>query len=74
MNVELIQKAFEEKNISIAKLARECNLGYATCHDILSGKKSSANLKTIHKLASFLNLSIDELVENEFEESCFKNN
>ncbi|WP_298126551.1 helix-turn-helix transcriptional regulator [uncultured Clostridium sp.] len=64
MNVELIRKAFKEKNISIAKLANECKLGYATCHDILSGKKTNANLNTIHKLASFLNLSIDELMED----------
>lgn len=63
MNIDLINTEFKKKNISITKLANECGLGYATCHDILSGKKTNPTIETIHKIASFLNLSIDKLME-----------
>lgn len=64
MNIELLKNEFKKKNISIAKLANECELGYATCHDILSGKKTNPRIETVHKIASCLNLSIDELMED----------
>ncbi|MDU2672668.1 MAG: helix-turn-helix transcriptional regulator [Clostridium sp.] len=68
MNNKLLYDEFKKKNIPISKLANECNLAYATCHDILSGKKKNPSIKSAYKIASYLNVSIDNLMEDSSDE------
>lgn len=68
MNNKILYEEFKKKNISISKLAKECDLGYATCHDILSGKKKNPSIKSIYKITSYLNISINTLMEGSSNE------
>lgn len=51
-----ISKLCEEKNITIAKLEKECNLGNAT---IRGWKKSSPNLTNLKKVADYFDVPIE---------------
>lgn len=68
MNNKLLYEEFKKKNISISKLAKECNLAYATCHDILSGKKKNPSIASAYKIASYLEISINTLMEESSNE------
>lgn len=73
MNNKLLYKEFKKKNITISKLSCECKLAYATCHDILSGKKKNPSISSVHKIASYLEISIDKLMEDgSNEKSCIE--
>ena len=73
MNNKLLYKEFKKKNITISKLSCECKLAYATCHDILSGKKNNPSISSVHKIASYLEISIDKLMEDGSDEkSCIE--
>lgn len=76
MNNKLIQDEIKKRGMTILAFSKECGLGYATCHDILSGKIDNPRLCTIHKIATVLGLSIDRLMSKEEkneEESNTKN-
>ena len=73
MNNKFLFEEFKKKNITISKLACECKLAYATCYDILSWKKKNPSISSVHKIASYLNISIDKLMEDGSDEkSCIE--
>ena len=57
-----IKKSREEKGWSLNKLKQESGVGYATLHDIESGKSKNLNTNSIEKIATALNKAIDELL------------
>lgn len=63
MNNKLLYEVFKKKKIPILKLAKDCDLSYSTCHDILTGKKKNPSILSVYKIASYLNISIDTLME-----------
>lgn len=68
MNNKLLYEEFKKRNIPITKLADECRLGYATCHDILSGKKKNPSITSVYKIASYLDIKIENLMEENSDE------
>lgn len=68
MNNKLLCEKLKKKKIPISKLASDCKLGYATCHDILSGKNKNPTIISIHRITSYLDVSIDELMEGDSDE------
>lgn len=63
INIQLIKDKLKESNMTINKLAKGSGLGYATCHDMVSGKKSDIKLSTAYKIAKALNISLDEFIK-----------
>lgn len=62
MNTKLLKEIIKKKGMTILSLSKECKLGYATCHDILSGKIDNPRVKTICKITEVLGLSIDAVL------------
>ena len=74
MDISIIAKALEAKKITMNELAERCNVGYATIYDLLSEKRTNPTIETLHKITSFLNVSIDELMKGEEDgENCIEN-
>lgn len=57
-----IKRLREEKGLSISKLKTLSEVGYATLHDIESGKTQNVNSKTLEKIAKTLETTPDELM------------
>ena len=53
----------KERNITINKLATLSGLTQSTVEDIASGKSKNPKLKTLHRLAIGLNMTISELLD-----------
>lgn len=62
-----IKQFREEKGWSLNKLKEESRVGYATLHDIESGKSQNLKSDTIEKVAKALNKSVDDLLGVEYE-------
>lgn len=62
MNVEKLKKILEEKHISLYKLANKSDIGYATLHDIMSGKIKNPRIDTVSKIASTLGKTVNDLI------------
>ncbi|KNF09855.1 putative transcriptional regulator [Gottschalkia purinilytica] len=62
---ELVLSIMESKGWTKYRLAKEAGLAHSTLHDIISGKNVSPTARTLQKLADALNVSIDELMEDE---------
>ena len=66
----------KERNITVNKLATLSGITQSTVENIMSGKTKNPKLKTLHKLAIGLNMSVSELLDfpemNEtiFEDDC----
>ena len=66
----------KERNITVNKLATLSGITQSTVENIMSGKTKNPKLKTLHKLAIGLNMSVSELLDfpemNEtiFEDEC----
>lgn len=62
-----IKKFRENMGWSIAKLKNESGVGYATLHDIESGKTQTLNSKNLEKISIALEKTPDELMGIEYE-------
>lgn len=60
MLFDTISLLCKEKNVSIARLERECGLGNAT---IKRWKDSSPNLANLKKVAAYLKVDINKLID-----------
>ncbi|MEI5994332.1 helix-turn-helix domain-containing protein [Candidatus Enterococcus mansonii] len=52
-----------EKNISINKLATLSGITQSTVDNIMKGKTKNPKLKTLHKLATGLDMTVSELLD-----------
>lgn len=57
-----IKKAREQKGWTLNKLKQESGVGYATLHDIESGKSQSLNSSNLEKVAKALNVTTNDLL------------
>lgn len=61
-----------ERNITINKLATLSGITQSTVENIVSGKTKNPKLKTLHKLAIGLNMTVSELLDfPEMNETIF---
>jgi len=76
----LINEILKEKNITKYKLSQMSNVPYTTLNDICSSKTNilKCNVETVYRLAKALDVSLDSLLENYFDErpafELFKSN
>ena len=71
-----IQEVLKNRNMSIYRLAKESNVPYATCNDIVGGKAQleKCSAETIYRLAHALQISMEELLAPCFvKRSSFEN-
>ncbi len=62
-----------EKNITINKLATLSGITQSTVDNLMKGKTKNPKLKTLHKLAIGLNMSVSELLNfPEMNETIFE--
>ena len=57
-----IKKFREQRGWNLNKLKSECEVGYATLHDIENGKSQSLNSSNLEKVATALSVSANELL------------
>ena len=63
----------KERNITVNKLATLLGITQSTVENIMSGKTKNPKLKTLHKLAIGLNMSVSELLDfPEMNETIFE--
>jgi len=63
----------EERKITINKLATLSGITQSTVENIMSGKTKNPKLKTLHKLALGLGLTVSELLDfSEMNETIFE--
>lgn len=62
-----------EKNITVNKLATLSGITQSTVENIMSGKTKNPKLKTLHKLAIGLDMTVSELLDfPEMNETMFE--
>ncbi len=62
-----------ERNITINKLANLSGITQSTVENLMKGKTRNPKLKTLHKLAVGLNMSVSELLDfPEMNETIFE--
>lgn len=57
-----LSRLCEERNITTNKLATLSGITQSTVENIMSGKTKNPKLKTLHKLAIGLNMTVSELL------------
>lgn len=63
----------EERKITINKLATLSGITQSTVENIMSGKTKNPKLKTLHKLALGLGMTVSELLDfSEMNETMFE--
>lgn len=64
-----LQQLINEKNLSIYACSKQCGIPYTTLFEILNGKNKLGKCKaeTVYKLAKFLNVPMETLLEDEPE-------
>lgn len=63
-NKENIARLLELKGWTNYKLAKEAGLGQSTVHEIMNGKKTTPNAKTLQKMANALGVSVDAFFDD----------
>ena len=62
-----------DKNITVNKLATLSGITQSTVENIMSGKTKNPKLKTLHKIAVGLNMTVSELLDfPEMNETIFE--
>ena len=70
--IKRLQDLCTEKNITINKLATLSGITQSTVEDIMSGKTKNPKLRTLHKIAIGLDMTISELLDfPEMNETMF---
>jgi len=59
----ILDKILEEKQISLYRLGKDSNIGYATLHNILKNKTKQISFETINKICIALKCNISDLIE-----------
>ncbi len=68
-----LTKLCEEQHITINKLATLSGITQSTVENIMSGKTKNPKLKTLHKLAIGLGMTVSELLDfPEINETIFE--
>ena len=68
-----LTKLCEEQHITINKLATLSGITQSTVENIMSGKTKNPKLKTLHKLAIGLGMTVSELLDfPEMNETIFE--
>ena len=63
-NKDLIAAILDKKGWSRYKLCKEANLAQSTLSDILSGKNANPRMDTIQKIATALDVDVNEFFDN----------
>lgn len=61
MLFEKVTKLCQDKNISIAKLERECEMGNGT---VRGWKTSSPSIENLKKVTDYFGITVDELISD----------
>lgn len=70
--IERLTKLCSERNITINKLATLSGITQSTVDNLMRGKTQNPKLKTLHKLAIGLNMTVSELLDfPEMNETVF---
>ena len=70
--VKRLQELVAEKNITVNRLATLSGITQSTVENIMAGKTRNPKLKTLHKLATGLQMTVSELLDfPEMNETAF---
>lgn len=70
--IKRLTQLCEERKITINKLATLSGITQSTVEDLMKGKTKNPTLKTLHKLAIGLDMTVSELLDFlEMNESAF---
>lgn len=70
--VKRLQELVTEKNITVNRLATLSGITQSTVENIMAGKTRNPKLKTLHKLATGLQMTVSELLDfPEMNETAF---
>lgn len=62
----------QERNITINKLSTLSGITQSTMQDLMMGKTKNPKLKTLHKIATGLNMTVSQLLDlSEMNDSIF---
>lgn len=71
--IKRLTELCNERNITINKLATLSGITQSTVENLMKGKTRNPKLKTLHKLAVGLNMSVSELLDfPEMNETIFE--
>ena len=71
--IKRLQDLCRQKEITVNKLATLSGITQSTVENIMSGKTVNPKLKTLHKLAIGLNMTVSELLDfPEMNETIFE--
>lgn len=71
--IKRLTELCSEKNITVNKLATLSGITQSTVENIMSGKTKNPKLKTLHKLAIGLDMTVSELLDfPEINETIFE--
>ena len=67
-----LQELIEQKGITVNKLATLSGITQSTVENVVSGKTRNPKLRTLHRLACGLNMTVSELLDfPEMNETLF---
>lgn len=58
-----LQELIEQKGITVNKLATLSGITQSTVENVVSGKTKNPKLRTLHRLACGLNMTVSELLD-----------
>lgn len=68
-----LKQICEERNITVNKLSTLTGITHSTIHDLISAKTTNPKLKTLHKIAVGLNMTVSQLLDfPEMNETIFE--
>lgn len=63
-----IDRIKQAKNLSYEDIAKECGVTATYIYQLAKGKRKNPNVNIISKIANFLGVTIEELIEEETNE------
>lgn len=70
--IKRLQGLCAERKITVNKLATQSGITQSTVENLMSGKTKNPKLKTLHKLAAGLDMTVSELLDfPEMNETVF---
>lgn len=68
-----LKQICKERDITVNRLATLTGITHSTIHDLMSGKSKNTTLKTLHKIAIGLNMSLSQFLDfPEMNETIFE--
>lgn len=66
-------KICRERNITVNQLSTLSGISHTTIHDLVTGKSKNVKLKTLHKIAVGLDMTVSQLLDfPEMNETIFE--